>query len=220
MSVNVLVNGMKEEVMLDTGSSVTLIDESIEGESFKTNVVVRFADGKKKRLKEGRSFKICLGKKEEVVKGKVVRGLPVKVLLGMDFMKGKMKLDLIKGVVEIKDGDEVVVVSGVLGIEEEKEFKCLNGLNDKWKRMISEYILKFERLKKQGSFLLAKVEPYDLKIDKSCNIFCTPYKYHGEEKAFQVKKIKEWFDEGGNKTVVVKDSSAIYCFEKSEEWRD
>ena len=57
------------------------------------------------------------------MKGKVVKGLPVKVLLGMDFMKGKMRLDLIKGIVEFKDGEEEVVVGGVLSVEEEIELK-------------------------------------------------------------------------------------------------
>ncbi|HYN44393.1 MAG TPA: retropepsin-like aspartic protease, partial [Candidatus Limnocylindrales bacterium] len=92
-------------IMIDTGASITLVDEGMPFiKQIDANISIRFGNGTTTIAKFKRLICIYVNKKPFRAWAYVTKGLPTPVILGMDYLRTRAVIDLVKNNIRLFSG--------------------------------------------------------------------------------------------------------------------
>ena len=194
-----------QPVLLDTGSSCSIVEKGGVGERLWCRKFVKYADGKVERFESKRKVKVEVnGMLEEVWAYETKHTLPTPLLLGMDVLVPRVKIDLTCVPIQVTWNGVLLDEVNMVGPAEtasvrqfdEKEYPILTGMKGRWRELVLMNIERFEELKKGGKFVVADVEPNRVHLKAPCSVYMRPIRYYGEDRKFLKEKFSEWVREG------------------------
>jgi hypothetical protein len=197
--VEVSVGKNREELMIDSCSTITLVDPRVEFEEEQSvNVVVRFANGTIERLTKRRRLRVFLKRGTHLfVWAFVCSKLPARILMGTDYLQNNVIINFLRRHVwfrQIKTSGEF---SGAIVIDEEEKkcvidgeyYPCLRGLPQKWYEMVVSWIKKFNALKESKGWLVSEAQKFSIEWTDEFNVSRKPRAYSDKEHEIIVEKL-------------------------------
>lgn len=214
-------DGVKTSVMWDTGATVSFGEESVSYIKYRDrHTSVTYANGVKESSSKMGLIQMNVGDNVMSLWVRIVKRLPTPIIVGMDFMRRRAVIDLIQGIVTIKDVKSESVASVLKDELKKEDYPCLQGLSLKLADMIFEYIKKFKLMSESGwSKCPENIEPFDVLLKDQVPVRQSPKLYYGEDREVVDNMIKKWCDLGILKRSKSKYASSVLLVTKKVKVR-
>eukprot|EP01127_Copromyxa_protea_P002792 TRINITY_DN1273_c0_g1_i5.p1 TRINITY_DN1273_c0_g1~~TRINITY_DN1273_c0_g1_i5.p1 ORF type:complete len:1428 (+),score=224.19 TRINITY_DN1273_c0_g1_i5:73-4356(+) len=206
------INGNPASCVLDSGATKTLIPRRFwtKHTRLAKRIEVEYGNGHTEVLDEETRIRVEVGEKKYSVWGYKARNCPYDILLGEDFMRGKVNLNYVEGTIMLAGAKKKQKVQQVGGkpraellhkgsSDEDREAVLNKELEEAKKIEIPElrevveyYIRQFHEVNKSG-WVPNKFREFEIEItDEARTVNRRPYRYCKEDGEFIKNKVKMW----------------------------
>lgn len=199
------IGGKNVKVMWDTGATNSFGTPEVSYTSKKNSKsVVKFANGDKEISWKKGLVEFDLEGKIIKVWVQIVKSLPTPVILGMDFMRNVVNLDLVHNKIVLDDKPGSFVSSLIAPdvpvvdfVPSELDYPCLVGLQGRLRDTIISWIIKFKSLESRGWVTTPQdLDIFDVKLKDDVPVFQNSTKFFGDDLKAVEGIVRKWYDLG------------------------
>ena len=198
------VGGKNVKIMWDTGATNSFGTPEIYYTSKKkSKSIVKFANGDKEISWKKGLVEFSLDSQIIKVWVQIVKSLPTPVILGMDFMRNFVNLDLIHNKIVLDERSSSVSslksndVPNAEFVPSELDYPCLIGLEGKLRDTIINWIIRFKSLECKGWITTPQdLDIFDVKLKDDTPVFQNSTKFFGDDLKAVESIVRKWFDLG------------------------
>ena len=210
---------VEQVIMIDTGASISLVDESVGFlREEVANMSIRFGNGTTTIAKSKRLICIYVNRSAITAWAYVTKGLPTPVILGMDYLRRRAVIDLVKDNIRLYSDcinlsdmhsasipDPILLPKKIEGTEflyDDYPFMLnlplgpdADGVD--FRALLLYYIRKYADLEKKMVWVHNESFEFPIESDPSViPIHNSPIVYNGEERELVESTVRNWFEKG------------------------